>query len=151
MPESLPSRTLRRVATAANAVATLENWPTYFADYAGRISARRVVYSLRNGLRYEVRPRTADRGIFTEVWLRDDYRRAVGSIRAGDVVIDLGAQVGFVSTFIAFRTGGVVYAYEPFPENFELLNRNVSMNGLEARVFTFNIAVSQARGDLPSM
>ncbi len=142
-------KTIRRAATLARAVTTVKNWPTYLADYAGWMSGDRMVYRLRNGLRYELRPGTADRGILTEVWLRDDYRFALDSLGREDAIVDLGAQVGLVSTFIAFQTGARVYAYEPCAANFDLLTRNVAMNRLGSQVRPFNLAVSDVAGEIP--
>jgi FkbM family methyltransferase len=56
----------------------------------------------------------------------------IRTIRPGDTVVDAGANVGYY-TIIASRLvgpAGRVYAFEPDPANFELLRRNVELNGL---------------------
>ncbi|MFL5578374.1 MAG: FkbM family methyltransferase [Gemmatimonadaceae bacterium] len=55
-------------------------------------------------------------------------RRAV---RAGDVVLDVGANIGYFSLLLARQVGeaGCVYALEPDPTNFALLERNIAENG----------------------
>jgi FkbM family methyltransferase len=52
-------------------------------------------------------------------------------VRPGDVVIDLGAHVGYYTLLLARQVGphGKVFAFEPDPANFELLRRNVEENG----------------------
>jgi len=47
----------------------------------------------------------------------------------GELVIDAGAHVGLMSNLLAYAVGasGRVVAYEPHPENFELLRRNVEL------------------------
>jgi FkbM family methyltransferase len=52
-------------------------------------------------------------------------------VRSGDVVLDLGANIGYYTLIFASRVGpaGHVYAFEPDPENAELLRRNVELNG----------------------
>jgi FkbM family methyltransferase len=54
-------------------------------------------------------------------------------VRAGDVVYDLGANVGFYSLLGARLAGemGAVYSFEPLPRNLEFLRKHVSMNGLK--------------------
>ena len=66
-------------------------------------------------------------------------------MQSGDVVIDIGAHVGFLGLPMAHR-GIKVYAYEPSPSNFSLLNQNKQQNRLDSlQVFPF--AVSTAKGE----
>lgn len=54
-------------------------------------------------------------------------------VRAGDLVIDVGANHGFANCYFAQRGANVV-AFEPSPTVFELLRHNVQTNQLEGRV-----------------
>jgi FkbM family methyltransferase len=56
-----------------------------------------------------------------------------GAIRPGDVVYDVGANIGFF-TIVAGRLGARVYAFEPAPENAARIARNIELNGLDADV-----------------
>lgn len=77
----------------------------------------------------------------------DEYSVEKLPLVAGDVVIDIGANVGAFSVAVAHRFPGVkVIAYEPDPANFELLVRNVFDNGLQHRIETRNIAVWKDAG-----
>ena len=53
------------------------------------------------------------------------------AIKPGSRVLDIGAQFGYYSLLAAKRTGcdGKVYAFEPAPVNFKLLERNIQANG----------------------
>jgi FkbM family methyltransferase len=53
------------------------------------------------------------------------------AIKAGAIVLDIGAQFGYFSLTAAKRVGagGKVYAIEPVPSNLELLKRNIQING----------------------
>jgi FkbM family methyltransferase len=65
----------------------------------------------------------------------DEVRRRIGQ---GDVVVDVGAHVGYFTTAMALRVGekGVVLACEPVSESCERLRVNLAANGLRnARVF----------------
>lgn len=52
-------------------------------------------------------------------------------IKEGDTVLDLGANIGYWTCLLAELVGdkGHVYAFEPEPNNFELLKKNVEING----------------------
>lgn len=54
------------------------------------------------------------------------------NVKPGGVVLDLGANIGFLSLVSAALVGpeGRVVAYEPFPENAAALRRNVLLNRL---------------------
>ena len=53
------------------------------------------------------------------------------AIRRGSVVLDIGAHVGFYSLLAAREAGpeGHVFAFEPGPDNFPVLQRNLHLNG----------------------
>lgn len=52
-------------------------------------------------------------------------------VKEGDVVLDLGANLGYFSLLAARLVGskGKVYAFEPEPRNFRLLLKNIELNG----------------------
>ena len=72
---------------------------------------------------------------YTSYYVTDGYEPGTSAIfekaiRRGDVILDIGANVGFY-TLAAARAagqGGRVYAFEPSPENLEILKRNTALN-----------------------
>ena len=68
-------------------------------------------------------------------------------VKQGFHVIDIGANIGYYTLIFAKLVGkdGVVFAFEPDPDNFELLKKNVEMNGYE-NVILENKAVSNVNG-----
>ncbi len=56
-----------------------------------------------------------------------------GEIKKGDVVFDIGANIGYHTLIAARLVGpdGKVIAFEPDPTNFGLLKNNVEMNGYQ--------------------
>jgi FkbM family methyltransferase len=80
--------------------------------------------------------------------LQPDYESAVtglilDKIKPGDTVLDIGANIGYFTLLFAQKAGptGRVYAFEPSPENFALLKKNVEVNGY-GNVTLVNKAVS---------
>ncbi len=68
-------------------------------------------------------------------------------VRPGMTVLDVGANVGYYSLMAAKKLQGEgrVYAFEPLPSNFELLTRNVEVNGYTT-VTAVPLAVSDREG-----
>jgi FkbM family methyltransferase len=65
-----------------------------------------------------------------------------------DVVVDAGANIGMIC--IAMLTWGYfreALAFEPFPETFVLLERNVRQNGLENAIRAYPYALSSESGE----
>ncbi len=60
----------------------------------------------------------------------------------GEVLLDVGANVGMYSVYAAVVRGTTVYAFEPESQNYALLNRNIHDNGLAGRVHAFCAALS---------
>jgi FkbM family methyltransferase len=62
-------------------------------------------------------------------WLREH-------LRPGDVVVDIGANIGYFSLLAAREVGasGRVIAFEPVPSIADMLERNVTRNGLDVDV-----------------
>jgi FkbM family methyltransferase len=69
-------------------------------------------------------------------------------ITDGDVVVDLGAHVGYYTLLAARRVGpeGRVFAFEPHPDNFRLLVKNIESN-FYRNVIPVQKAVSNETGE----
>lgn len=52
-------------------------------------------------------------------------------VTEGDVVVDVGAHIGYYTLIFAkcVGNGGIVFAFEPEPNNFSLLSKNIEING----------------------
>jgi FkbM family methyltransferase len=68
-------------------------------------------------------------------------------VKKGMTVIDIGANLGIYS-LIALRAGCIVYAYEPSPRTFGILEKNIKVNGYQDNgcAHLFNHAVSENNG-----
>ena len=67
-------------------------------------------------------------------------------INKGDTVLDIGANIGYYTLIFARSVGntGKVYAFEPDPENFALLKRNVEINGYDNVVLEQNAVYNKS-------
>ncbi len=75
----------------------------------------------------------------------------LSSIQPGMVVVDVGANFGYYTLLAAKAVGprGRVIGFEPDPQNFGLLRRNVAVNGFADRVTLVAGAVSDHKGSVP--
>lgn len=104
----------------------VENWPRTLLDHL-KITKKEYICKMKNGLKLRVRGGSDDRHIVFEVLVQGIYPVKIAS---GDVVVDVGAQIGCFAIWAAHQ-GAHVFAFEPFPENFKVLKANVAMNGLK--------------------
>ena len=70
-------------------------------------------------------------------------------VKEGDVVLDIGANIGYYTLLFAQLVGskGRVFSFEPDPVNFDLLRKSVDLNGYQ-NVTLIQKAVSNKNGKL---
>ena len=73
---------------------------------------------------------------------------AINAIKKGDVVLDVGANIGYYTLIFAKIVGenGHVFAFEPEPSNFDLLKKNVMVNNYRNTSLE-KIAISNKNGN----
>lgn len=74
----------------------------------------------------------------------DLVRRLTDYLEPGDVVFDIGANIGVISLLVANHPAGgdvILHCFEPEPRNFAQLRRNAALNGLEDRLFPRRLAL----------
>ncbi len=64
------------------------------------------------------------------------------AIEPGEVLLDVGANVGMYTVFAAVISGARVFAFEPESQNYALLCRNLVANNLSESVIAFCCALS---------
>jgi FkbM family methyltransferase len=66
-------------------------------------------------------------------WIRDFMGK-------DDVMYDVGANIGVFGLYAAAKQGTRVLAFEPMCTNYDILNKNIHLNGLDERMTAYNIA-----------
>ncbi|MGB2713672.1 MAG: FkbM family methyltransferase [Vicinamibacterales bacterium] len=69
----------------------------------------------------------------------------IDTFQRGDVLFDIGANIGLYSIYAASRSVRVV-AFEPESQNYALINQNIFLNGLGDRIQCLAIALSDRNG-----
>lgn len=76
----------------------------------------------------------------------EDMAFVMHFLRAGEMFADVGANVGAFTILAAGVVGARTVSFEPSPETFEMLSRNVRLNGLQDRVRAVNAVVGRTAG-----
>jgi len=80
---------------------------------------------------------------------RENIKDIIDEVSPDDVVFDVGANVGIYSVFLGLEVeSGKVISFEPHPEAYKQLARNVEMNRLDGVVDTMNMALADQSGEL---
>jgi len=82
-------------------------------------------------------------------WAEGECAFIKSVLQPGDTVIDVGANIGFISRFCSQLVGesGIVIAIEPEPRNRELLERNAAEDPCQA-ITVLPVAVGSSRGEI---
>jgi FkbM family methyltransferase len=91
-----------------------------------------------------IRSNTADKDYIQEVYFYKVYDVSWFRIEPHIIktVLDIGAHIGSFTLWAAQRwPNSVIHSYEPDPESFELLTKNVGLLNYEGRMKIFNLAL----------
>ena len=83
--------------------------------------------------------------VYDKIWEPETTKLIKNIIHEGDVGIDLGANIGYFTMLMAnlVGTSGKIFSFEPEPQNFEILQKNIKQNHLK------NVVANQsAIGDI---
>lgn len=121
--------------------------------YCRRLTGIKVFALKRVNKTYDMYLDLKDKGISKALYLygtreADQVFIARSEIKKGMRVLDIGANIGYYTLLEAALVGpgGRVYAYEPHPDNFRMLRKNVELNNFSDRVRMRQMGVSDREG-----
>lgn len=78
------------------------------------------------------------------IWEAFETKLFIDNIKAGDCILDIGANLGYYTCIASFLTGahGKVLSFEPETTNFSLLQKNIAHNNLQ-NVETFHAGLGE--------
>ncbi|MFD9789949.1 amino acid adenylation domain-containing protein [Streptomyces sp. NPDC059070] len=98
-------------------------------------------YELPDGTTVFQQNRSETDFVYEEIFTNLEYLRNGITIRDGDTIVDVGANIGMFTLFAGVRAPGArILAFEPIPPVFDTLRRNVELHGLNAQVFQCGLA-----------
>jgi FkbM family methyltransferase len=70
----------------------------------------------------------------------------ISEFSPGDILVDVGANVGMYSLWAAKTRRARVFAFEPEAQNYALLNRNIALNNAGEQIKAYCLALSDEAG-----
>lgn len=124
----------------------------------------RILKNITNGILKRIIPKETEikEGVFLEldqsdavasgaialgVYERYETELFLSKIKPAMTIIDIGANLGYYTVLASLRAGdgGLVVAFEPEPNFFKLLSKNISRNNLK-NVNHFELAIAEKNG-----
>lgn len=118
--------------------------------HAADSSDRRLV-TTDHGLQLELRLKQyPDGSMYFGVYEVRTVRLIHQLLRAGDIAVDVGGNLGYMTLHMARAVGidGLVITFEPLPENVQRLRRHLDLNQA-SNVRVVQAAVGEQAGELP--
>ena len=114
-----------------NLINNISNWQLYLAAKFGMTSADPLRFITRRGIHLEVPRRLVQ--TFKELFMDECYMAGLEqTVPEKPTILDIGANAGYFSLFALSRFPGArVFAFEPLPANFRLLERQRLLNAPE--------------------
>lgn len=104
-------------------------------------------FKFRNGFTWHHGIRDQPILLFKEIFIKCFYEPLEAP--PGAVVLDIGANIGAVTLFWAEGRPDIrFHAYEPNPESFTTLRKNIDANGLSSQIIAHTEAIGSARGEV---
>ncbi len=110
--------------------------------YKKRVNEKNGLYNILGNWMYLERDSLGlrENGIYEE----EETRFITKFVKPSFICIDIGANIGYY-TLIMARRAKHVYAFEPEPNNFEILKKNITINNI-TNATLYNKAVSDTNG-----
>lgn len=98
-------------------------------------------YELPNGMVVVHKNRGETDYLYKEIFEGEIYLRHGISLKDGDCIFDVGANIGMFSLFAGqICRNARIYAFEPIPPTYEVLRANTSLYGLNAKLFQCGVS-----------
>lgn len=115
----------------------LQHYQNYIEIIESKILEKPLLHLyLRNGIVIQGNADSQILPITDEIFFDEVYLHNRLVINPGDIVVDIGGNVGIFSVFASQKGAQSLYTYEPFPENVKLIKYNLKNNKYHhAKVF----------------
>lgn len=122
-----------KVGTVVSAMKTYASWLIWIMYRFGYNPHREILFKVRSGERFMLRVDQGELSPVDSIFREQSYNKYF-QIGPGDIVVDIGANVGLYAIYASKRLRrngdkiGMVYAYEPNKVALDRLERNIKLN-----------------------
>ncbi|MBD3307338.1 amino acid adenylation domain-containing protein [candidate division KSB3 bacterium] len=110
-------------------------------EHAGLLPETASRYELPNGLLIFHLNKNETDFVYDEIFLDQSYLRHGITLHDGDCLFDIGANIGLFSLFAALSYADLkIYAFEPLPPIFDVLQQNARLYDLNATVCAYGLS-----------
>jgi FkbM family methyltransferase len=140
-------RPLHKIYGGLRIIQICRDWPKWFHEYFSELNdGSGDRYRLRCGISLYTRHNGSDFHMIDEIWAYRKYDYFGYRVAPGDVVVDIGANIGTFSLYAATVCGASrVFSFEPHPDNYRILSRNIEQNQLH-NIMCVNQAIAGSSG-----
>lgn len=117
-----------------NIIKFYPEWWIIFLNRLNKIPLRKV--KLRNGLTVYGGNKSLVVDLIYEIFIEEVYNPSFLKIEPGNIIVDIGANIGIFSLYAAKHGAAKIYSIEPFSENTSFILRNFRSNGLNPPIIT---------------
>ncbi|MFK8103154.1 MAG: non-ribosomal peptide synthase/polyketide synthase, partial [Saprospiraceae bacterium] len=104
------------------------------------------VVALEKGLKFFSLNKSETLFAYDEIFKQKAYLQHGITLERGDVVFDVGANIGMFSSFVSLHfPGSEVYAFEPLPPTYEILDANARLYETSSKIKTYRAGLSDKR------
>src|SRR5262245_43439007 len=102
---------------------------------------------LPNDLKIYAQSKFEAQTLYREIFTEKTYSSHGLKISDGDCIFDIGANIGLYSIFLTQSHRDLkIFAFEPIPQTFSILEKNVARNQNGSQVKLFNFGLSRKPG-----
>mgnify|MGYP001338680871 CR=1 FL=1 len=135
----------KKISIIAELKKQVINWEIPIFHYFG-LRKKEDVVEFKNGTKCIIRDKSDSIAFFEVFFLNTNDYIDEFKIKERDVVVDIGAHVGYFSIHSALNAkDGKVLAFEPYEESFEILMKNLKINQIN-NVIPQNLGVGKKSG-----
>ena len=136
----------KKLSIAIKVVLGVKNWTCPILHYFN-MKNNQCIAKFRNGTKCIIRDKS-DAVVFLENFFLNAYDLEEGfDIKENDVIIDIGAHVGYFTVYAAQKVkDGKIISFEPSKESFQVLENNLKINSIQ-NVIAENLGVRSKSGD----
>ena len=113
-------------------VQNYKDWYLVFLNRFFGISIKKV--HLRNGIVLVGSPKSLILDLVYEVFIQKVYNPWFMQIKSGDVVMDIGTNIGVFSLFAVRQGASLVYCVEPNSRNITFINKILNLINLRIQI-----------------